>query len=154
MYICTRCQKEFKQKTDFTRHKKRKNPCVKTINEKDSEMEMMKKSLNEMHAMITKLVKSNKKLTKKINRLERESKNKSITIMGDVNINITTHGQEDLSFLTTQQIKSILNRGILGVNKFVELVHCNKDKPEYQNIYISNRKNMDRNIMVFNNNKW
>jgi len=67
---------------------------------------------------------------------------------------VVPHGKEDLSFLTEKQIKKILNEGLLSISEYVKVVHCNDDKPEYKNIYISNRKNMNGSLMILGEKRW
>ena len=71
---------------------------------------------------------------------------------GDINIqvNIVAFGKEDVSYLTDKEIEDILYKGLKGPERYVEIVHCNKDKNEYKNIYVSNRKNKSGSIMVYN----
>ena len=57
-------------------------------------------------------------------------------------------GKEDLTTLTTEQKKSILNQGLKGPLKYAEIVHCDT----YKNIYVSNKKNPE--VTVFNGDKW
>jgi len=67
---------------------------------------------------------------------------------------VVPHGKEDLSFLTEKQIKKILNEGLLSISEYVKAVHCNDEKPEYKNIYISNRKNMNGSLMILGEKRW
>jgi hypothetical protein len=69
-------------------------------------------------------------------------------------VNIVTFGKEDTSFLTEKQRHQIVLQGLKGVGRYVELVHCNKEKEEYRNIYISNRKNMDSSILIYELGRW
>ncbi len=68
------------------------------------------------------------------------------------NIQIVAFGNEDLDKIPDAKIKSFINRGFMSVVQMVEYVNCNKDIPENNNIYVSNKR--DNTIMVFNGEKW
>jgi FtsZ-binding cell division protein ZapB len=108
------------------------------------------------------LIKDVNTMIKTVHNLEQEVKElktkNNIEVNGDININcqvnIIAFGKEDLSYLTIDQIKTILKQGLKGPEKYVEMIHCNKDKLEYKNIYISNRKNKDNSIMLYDGTGW
>jgi hypothetical protein len=79
---------------------------------------------------------------------------KNVNLQQNITINMVPHGKEDLSFLTEDQKKQILNKGLLSINEYVKMVHCNDKIPEYKNIYISNRKNMNGSLMIFGDERW
>lgn len=154
IYTCDLCDKEFKQKIDYERHTQRKIPCVSEKEKKDKiDIEMIMNKLEQ-------ITNTNNELIKKVDKLEKELKDvkkiRSVTINGDVNcqVNILAFGKEDMTFITDDMKKQILQSGIKGIHKYVELVHCNNNKPENKNIYISNRKNMNGSIMIFDGNNW
>jgi len=135
LYTCDKCDKEFKNKGDYTRHINKKFPCGngKKVNDNEELSEIVKKLTADMENM-------KKELT--------EMKNKEkIVINNNININIVAFGKEDLTFFTEEQKKLLLKRGFKSVETYVELVHFNKNKPEYQNIYIRNIKN--GNVVVY-----
>lgn len=105
------------------------------------------------------LIKSNEDLTKRLNIIEKElidlkNKNNVVINVNNLQINLIDFGKEDKTFLTTNQIKTIMKAGFNGVVKLIELIHFNLNKPEYNNIYISSKKNLNRSIMVYENGKW
>lgn len=151
MYICDVCDKEFKQKTDYKRHCERQNPC-KPDNNKNTEIELLKNNLVE-------LTRTNIELVKRVESLEKEiNKPKRVIINNNTNIIncqiVLAFGNEDTNFITDNMKIQILQNGLKSVQKYIELVHCNKDKPENKNIYISNRKNMNGSIMVYDGESW
>jgi len=130
-----------------------------------------KKMNDKLFEELIKSNKSTKTLIKKIDSLEKEilsmkkiikdgsSNNIAVNIQNNMNntnnnYNLIAFGKEDTSFLTDKQRKQILMGGLKGIKKYVEMVHCNDDKPEYKNIYISNRKNKDDNVLVYDGSKW
>ena len=61
-------------------------------------------------------------------------------------------GQEDMSFIVEEVSKKILNKGFMSVPVLTRYTHFNKNRPEYNNIYISNMRN--GYIMVYDGNQW
>lgn len=69
-----------------------------------------------------------------------------------VNFNVVAFGKENLDFITDDMCNSFC-RGYQTIPNFVELVHFNKKKPEYSNVYMPNKKNKNE-VLVFNGDKW
>jgi DNA-directed RNA polymerase subunit RPC12/RpoP len=120
--------------------------------------EKIKESIKESNIDLKEKIKENNtQLNKKINSLEKKvikiKPTKIKLINNNININITAFGKEDLNFITDELCKKIIYTGFDSVQNYVKLVHFNENKPEYQNIYISNKKNKNE-IMVNDGNKW
>jgi hypothetical protein len=86
------------------------------------------------------------KLKNKIIELENKIGNNTVnnTNNGTIN-NITNNikvsfGDEDIEKISTKDKKKILNSGYCSLIKLIELIHLNKDYPQYQNIKINNLK--------------
>lgn len=62
------------------------------------------------------------------------------------------YGKEDLTYLTSDDIRSILNQGFQSIPKYIEYVHFNENAPQNKNICISNRR--DSTVNVYNGKKW
>lgn len=71
---------------------------------------------------------------------------------GNQQFNVVAFGKEDISYLTNQDWIKILNKKYKSFEDLTIKTHFNKDKPEHQNIYISNLKS--KYIMVHNGNDW
>lgn len=167
-YTCKRCKKVFTHKNDYTRHVNKKKLCteenVPTALEKKIEVliktneniiksnDDLKETINNMESKITKLEEELKKNVKQDVTVNTVNIDNSIN--NNVQINVIDHGEEDLTFLTDSDIKKIMLSGLKSVVKYIEFVHCNKNKPEYRNIYISNCKNLNGSIRVYVDNKW
>jgi hypothetical protein len=67
-------------------------------------------------------------------------------------INIVNHGKEDISKLTKEEIKDILNAGYNCVVKCIEYIHFNERLPEYQNIIYTDKK--ASNCYIIEDKKW
>ncbi len=173
-YVCNKCKKMFNLKGDYKRHINKKYPCAnknskKEIDEEkkietEKEIEEETKTKNIMQKLEEKLdmlIKSNEELSQKVNVMEEELKKiKNENIVVNVNntinntINIVCFGKEDTNFLSQDNIKEILLAGMSSIPKYIKLVHCNDDKPEYKNIYISNSRDKNGSIYVCVNGKW
>lgn len=86
---------------------------------------------------------------------------KNTVVNGDMNniqqnihndIKIVAYGKEDLSFITDDIYRLLLNKGFKSVQNLVEYIHMNQNKPENQNIYISNMR--DNYILIYDGNQW
>jgi uncharacterized C2H2 Zn-finger protein/cell division protein FtsB len=118
----------------------------------------LKESTKDLKESNNKLKKSNDKLNKKIKSLEEKVLDIKPTniklINNNITINITAFGKEDLNFIDDETCKKkIFFTGYESIKNYVKLVHFNEDKPEYQNIYISSKKNKNE-IMVNDGKKW
>jgi hypothetical protein len=70
----------------------------------------------------------------------------------NINIKLLAFGKEDISHITDEVYKRVLNKGFKSVPNFVEHVHFNRNKPENHNIYISNiRTNY---VLVYDGEDW
>jgi len=82
------------------------------------------------------------KILKHINNIQTQN-----NITQNNTFNILAFGKEDLSHITDDTYKKIINKGFKSVPALVDAIHFNKDKPENHNIYISNIR--DDYILVF-----
>jgi len=118
-----------------------KQQISKITEEKDT-------TINELKQIIKKLqVKSTYSVSNKDNintdNIQQINKN---------NIKILPFGKEDLSYITDDDYRILLNKGFNSIHYFIEYVHFNINKPENQNIYISNMR--DKYILIFDGEKW
>ena len=85
-------------------------------------------------------------LKKKIIELENKIGNNTVNntnngIINNITNNIkVSFGDEDIEKLSTKDKKKILNSGYCSLVKLIEMIHLNKDYPQYQNIKINNLK--------------
>jgi len=163
VYKCERCGKKFSLKGDYVKHLNRKYPCIKNIDLNDK---------------LDNLIQANKQMADKIDRMEKDFKvirnkdtkhggvsnnthngdminiDNSTNVNNNIQVNVIAFGKEDTSFLTQKQRDRLVLQGLKSIKGYVELVHCNEDKPEYRNICVTNRKNMNGSILVYNGKKW
>ena len=139
---CNYCDKIYTRNDNLKRHLK---TCKLKIY---SEIDLLKQQINKLE---------NKQLIKNItnnninNNINNNTNNN--TNNGTINnITINQYGKEDMSHITLQDFKGLFSRCNSCVPFFVELLHFNKDKPENNNIYISNMKSPY--LMLYDGAKW
>ncbi len=106
--------------------------------------------------------KSNNKLIrnkkKTINNHGDTTNNTNNGTINNNNINVympprVAFGKEDLSFIDDTISKNIMNHGYDSLLEYIRVIHFNKDKPEYQNIYKHDLKDTNH-ISVYDGEKW
>ena len=130
------------------------------LNETDMEkkFEQLMNRLNSVCQENTQMKEEIMKLkTHKINKktiINNSNNNSNNNIQQNIHneIKILAYGKEDLSYITNENYSLILNKGFKSIPHFIEYIHFNKDKPENQNIYISNMR--DTHLLIFDGEKW
>lgn len=181
-YTCDRCLKCFDKHSNYVYHtEKRKTLCKKasTINTDEKICEYCNKEFSRTtnlrrHLLACKfkeMKQQNNLLVEELIKQKNQNKilkdkngttinnttnniyntiNNNTTIINNNNINcyLVNHGSEDYGDV---DLKNIFD-GESILLKFIEELHCNKNKPEYHNILITDNS---RNIVqVYENNKW
>jgi len=86
------------------------------------------------------------------NKATITNSNNNTNIQNNYNINLCSYGKEDLSFINNEKVMELLKKGDKAVESLVEYIHCNKDKPEFQNIYVSDKNNVL--VFIYKDGKW
>jgi len=112
------------------------------IEDYKKETDEYKKERVELHDHIKSLLQNHKNTTNNIN-------------IGNQTINtiiLNNYGKEDLSYIT-DEFKSKLLEGPYGmIQKMIEVIHFNKDKPENSNIILPNKK--EKMLKIYRNDTW
>ena len=149
-HFCEFCAKMFKNKTHLYRHQKhycriaRKEQ--KEIIELKNEIEENKKERNQLYQYIEKLI---EKTGDTIN-IENQTTNNQMNQMNQITLN--TFGNEDISHITDSFKMQMLKLPYGMVQKMIEKVHFNKNKPENKNIALTNKR--DKMVKVLHKNGW
>jgi hypothetical protein len=121
--VCSECQKFYKSKQSLWNHQNKFHNAIK------------------IRKQIIKLQKQNKDLEEILKNTNTIINNNIINNNQVINNNLVLKfGTEDIDKLSCEEVKLILNSGPSGLNKLVEIVHCNSKYPEYNNIKITNLK--------------
>jgi hypothetical protein len=158
----------FDRRSSYTTHKNRKIQC-KIIKQKGGggeelqtviiEMNKIKEQIKEMDKIKEQVKEQNKQiktLKKTVNdqkKIINATNNYEKCNVSNVTNNIIAFGKEDLSFISDAMYKKILNKGYAAPKALTEHIHFNKDKPEYQNVYMSSKKNK-KYVTVNDGEKW
>ena len=178
-YICEKCNMKFNQKSNYERHINRKTSCIK---EEKYEQDIKKRTCeycckvfsdircvtrhiksckekpskeDELKQLLIHMQKTIDDQNEKINNLQGNTTNNitnNNTINIQQNIVINAYGKEDMSHITIEDYKKILQKGCYSISELIKYVHCNAKKPENRNIYIKNYK--DDYILTFDGTDW
>ncbi len=155
---CNYCNKSFTQSGSLNRHLN-DNRC-KIKKEQDIEKEVLfdklVKELEENNKRIQKLeetVQQQSKIIKKSSKTNNGIIGNNNTINNiDNSVKIVAFGKEDISHLTNKDWLKILNRNYKSIEDLTLITHFDKNRPENQNIYISNLRS--KYIMVHDGSNW
>jgi hypothetical protein len=95
-------------------------------------------------------------LIKRIEKLENTKHNHSNininnNIINNNHINIVAFGKEDLTKISDDIYKLIMDKGFQSIPQLIKYLHFNEKNPEYHNIFISNIR--DNKVKVYNGEK-
>ena len=150
---CIYCGKTFSRPFTLKRHM-------------ESSCKKQKCAVTELESEKTKLILENSKLEEKVKQLEIDLINKpSIvnTTINDTNnqinnqnntqiININSYGNEDISYITSNQVNNYLEAPYTALPNLLKNIHFHPHHPENHNIKITNRR--EPYAKVFKDNKW
>jgi len=137
--ICKHCNKTFCDRIYRWRHEKK----CKNTNEIKSEIEIMKKQIEETKKESQKEIENLKTMLQKALKIHPKTLNKinnQLNNSGTINnITIIQLGRENLNdVLTEKQKKSILDRQAMSINHLVDLIHVSGKYKKFKNVYITN----------------
>ena len=169
VYNCELCNKQFKQKCDFTRHKNKKTPCNKpqTYSCSFCQSELKTKyNLNrhlkscENKQSVDKIINEQKNnIHNGSHNVYNEAVNNTITndnsIKNDnsINIIVVPYGKEvGIDDIPKAKWIQFMYRGYSSLQEINEYIHFNRELPENHNIFISNLRT--KLAQVFDGNVW
>lgn len=168
-YTCERCLCVFNKKSNYQSHLNRKNKCkqVEVQKPNDDEIKLLVDEIKSMKKEMFKMRKTIETQNKTIRNYEKcnvdnstgKTNNTTNNIDNSTNkttnniTNVIAFGKEDLVFISDAKYKQLMNRGYAAPSAFTEHVHLNKNKPEFHNLYISNKKDK-KYIHVYDGEKW
>jgi uncharacterized C2H2 Zn-finger protein len=112
----------------------------KKQSEQDKKLLEYEKKLQEQDVIIKELTNNKSIITTNSNNTTNNNTTNNTVINNT--INIVSHGKEDISKLTKEEMKDILNSGYSCVVKCIQYIHFNERLPEYQNILYTDKKSI------------
>ena len=148
--ICNYCNKTFKRKTNFERHKISCTKCTDINNDKytnsiekqnDLLINKVEEMLNKMSIMEEELriIKEQPNINNNFNKIE-------------ANIQINNFGNENFDYINDKVFKNLLSTPLSAIPKLIELKYFNPYHPENHNIKITNIH--DKFAKIYKDNKW
>jgi hypothetical protein len=150
---CSFCGKTFTRKDNLDRHLA--DRC-KEKREKDNDKSTMQLLLSKISLMEKELLELRNDKNNQINiknNINTNSNNVNNINNNQYDIKIIAFGEENLYERIGDEVaKKFIANGYQSVLQLIDYVHFNKDHPELQNVYISNKKNDV--AQVFNGSYW
>lgn len=175
LYKCERCGYETSHKSNFIKHENRKKPCEtpdltctlcnKSYANRGNLSRHMKK-FHPDHCISETSCKEEDALLSKINSLEKEIQQikktptqtinhttNNTTNINQMNVIINSFGDENISYISEDFLTKLICSGVFNsIPKLVKQIHFNPNRPENNNIKITNKKL--NYASVFSNNRW
>jgi len=139
-FSCIGCDKQFIRKYNLERH-------MKSCKKKSDEMCEMKTQIEQFKEREERLMDQIELLLTKVGNNYTTINNTNTN-----NIQLNNYGSEDLTHIT-DALKTYLLRIPFGaIQRLIEKIHFNKEKPENINLMITNKR--DNKISVYEDGKW
>ena len=142
--ICDYCDKNFSTKFNLNKHQ---NGHCKIKKDYDKQKLNEKEMMNKLKEMFNEHIKNNTSITN--NNITNNNITNNIQVN---NITLVSAGKEDLSRLSKEDIIRICTSGTYYPIVAAEVIHCNKNYPEFQNFLITNLRS--NTGLVFLNDDW
>ena len=141
LYAC-KCGLKYVNRPNLYRHKAKckyqepsepePEPEVETEESKDQKIESLQKEIEAL--------KAEKKQTATTIQNANEIINNNNTTNNTQNIHINCYGKEDLSYITTEFLKLLINAPFTSIQTLTRHIHFNDEHPENKNVKVTNRK--------------
>jgi len=129
--------------------KEKENQIKKLEKEKENQIKSLEKA---METQKKEMETQKKEMAKHIELLLTKVGNTTINNTQNNNIQLNNYGSEDLTHIT-DALKTYLLRIPFGaIQRLIEKIHFNKEKPENINLMITNKR--DNKISVYEDGKW
>lgn len=145
IYKCSICNLQLNSRTTKYRHEQKcKQMMILEEEIKKNTQKSMETLMKEKDAKLESLAKENEIYRKMLMESRQNINNGTINngpVVYNNTINIVKFGSEELKDIFTQDEKiKILNRKRSALEQSIEMLHLNKKKPEFKNIFITNLK--------------
>ena len=163
-HMCNYCNKTFSRIDSLNRHlSKYCKVKEKDNDEKETIYQTLLNKFEKLENQNKEYQKQNIKLFEEVNKLKSDKQiinnnnttNNTANIQlnqQNINIKVVAFRKEDLSYIKDEMYAKILNKGFKSVPSLVGYIHFDKNKPENNNVYISNMR--DKHVLVYDGENW
>lgn len=173
-HICNYCKRTFSRNDSLGRHLARSCKIKKQQNDHKEELfRSMVHDLEEIKKQNTEMEKRHDDLLSEVNKIKAgggqiveadNSATTNITVQNNIkqmnqfnqqnniNIKMVAFRKEDLSHIKDEMFAKILNKGFKSIQNLVEYIHFDQNKPEHNNVYISNMR--DKHVLIYDGEAW
>ena len=145
---CPHCKKHFFHKGNVIKHIERKS--CKIMKNKEKLEEKTQEMMSKIKEMLLNQAQTN--ITNNNINIDNSTTNNTTNNTQNIQVNIISAGKEDLSRLSQEDILRICTAGTYYPIVAAEVIHCNKNYPEFQNFLISNLRSATG--LVYANDGW
>lgn len=140
---CPKCQKKFFHKGNVKVHLDKNCKVVK------NEQQII---INTLKQMLLNQTHNQTPVNVTTNNITNNNTTNNINNTNNIQVNIYSAGKEDLSRLSQEDILKICTSGTYYPIVAAQVIHCNKNYPEFQNFLISNLRSSTG--LVYANDTW
>ena len=157
-YPCDYCDESFntipsKRRHELHRCKENTNVSNSIITKQENKIKKLEKEKeNQIKKLEKAMEKQRKEMAKHIELLLTKVGNTTINNTNNNNIQLNNYGSEDLSHITDALKTYLIKHPFGAIQKLIEKIHFNRDKPENINLMITNKR--DNKISVYEDGKW
>lgn len=136
-----KCEK-WKNRNNVTPNDPEPEPEVETEESKDQKIESLQRRIDELEqaANAANGSENAKQQTATTIQNANEIINNNNTTNNTQNIHINCYGKEDLSYITTEFLKLLINSPFTSIQTLTRHIHFNDEHPENKNVKVTNRK--------------
>ena len=153
-FLCSSCDRFFVRKYNLDRHINTVHQCISNNNDVIfKEINFLKDQMKIKDIEINELKKF-RDLANEYNISNNSNNTNNINnkTVNQNNIIVNPFGKEDLSYISDEIYKKIINKGFQSVPTLVNLIHFNEKRPQNHNIYISNIRS--NHILLYDGISW
>ena len=165
-HVCNYCKKTFSRSDSLNRHLEKSCKIKKQqINQKEELFQKLLQEFGELKKQNIEIKEQNIKLLNEVKAIKINTTTnidnstistinniKQMNQLNNINIKVVAFRKEDLSHINDDIYAKILNKGFKSVQNFVEYIHFDRNKPENNNVYISNMR--DKHVLIYDGENW
>jgi len=147
LYAC-KCGLKYVNRPNLYRHKAKckyqepsePEPEVETEESKDQKIESLQRRIDELEQAANAANGSENTKQQTATTIQNANEIINNTTNNTQNIHINCYGKEDLSYITTEFLKLLINAPFTSIQTLTRHIHFNDEHPENKNVKVTNRK--------------